>query len=95
MEVGQPHLSLRMPGETDLRSRPTTASGAVIRGVLVKRQWIIGPSAPSEPAAPDILPPRAPPTSLSYKRHFTLTGLDTQCRSISISLFCSLRVGLV
>jgi hypothetical protein len=77
------------------QNRPTTASGAVIRGVQGERWWIIGSAAPPDLAAPDILSPRAPQTLVAYKRHLTLAGLDTQCRSISISLFCSLRVRLV
>jgi hypothetical protein len=84
--VCQLHLSIRVPGKTGPRSRPTTASGAGIRSAQVERRWIIGSSAPG------ILPPRAPPTLLAY---LTLAVLDTQRRSISIYLFSLLRVRLV
>jgi hypothetical protein len=100
-EVGRPHLEswpllpTNMLGETDTRYRPTTASGAVIRGIQRERRWITGPAAPPDPDAPVILGPRAQPTYLTYQRHFTLARLDTQRWSIFISLFCSLRVGLV
>jgi hypothetical protein len=82
-------------GRNRPRHRPLTASGAVTRGIQGKRWWVTRLAAPLDPSAPVILGPRAQPTSLAYKRHLTLTGLDTQRRSISISLFCSLRVGLV
>jgi hypothetical protein len=42
----------------------------------------------------DIGPMRSP-TSLAYKRHLTLTGMDTQCWSILFPPFCSPRVGLM
>jgi hypothetical protein len=76
-------------------NRPLTTSGAVIRSVQGERWWIIGPVAPLDPAAPMILVPCVQPTSLAYKRHLTLARMDTQRWSISISLFCSLRVRLV
>jgi hypothetical protein len=77
------------------RNRPTTALGAVIRGIQGKRRWITGLAAPPDLAAPMILVPHAQPTFLAYKKHLTLTGLKTQHKSISISIFCSLRLGLV
>jgi hypothetical protein len=52
-------------------------------------------AAPLDLVAPVILGPRAQPTSLAYKRHLTLAGMNTQRWSISFPLFCSLRVGLV
>jgi hypothetical protein len=84
-----------IPAETDPGDRPSTASRVVIRSIQVERRWIIGPAAPPHPAAPVKMGPRAQPTSLAYKRHLTLTGMDTQSRGISFPLFCSLRVGLV
>jgi hypothetical protein len=92
---GQLHLPTVIPGETDPRNRPSTASGAVIRSVQGERPWITGPAAPLDPTAPVILGPCAQPTSLAYKRHLTLTRMDTQHWSISFPLFCSIRVGLV
>jgi hypothetical protein len=49
---GRQHLSIRVLGETDPRNRPTTASGAVIRGIQGEMRWIIGPAAPPDSAAP-------------------------------------------
>jgi hypothetical protein len=49
----------------------------------------------SDTATPRVFLPNAPPTSLAYKRDLTLTEMDTQRRGISVSLYCSLRVGLV
>jgi hypothetical protein len=92
---GQPHLPTAILAKTDARNQPSTASGARIRSVQVKRWWIIGLVAPLDPAAPAILGPHAQPTSLTYKRSLTPTGLSTQRKSISFPLFCSLRVGLV
>jgi hypothetical protein len=76
-------------GETDPWNRPTTASGVVIKGVQGERRHIPGLAAHS------MWPPCAPTTFLVYKSHLPLAGSKTQRRSISISLFCSLRVGLV
>jgi hypothetical protein len=86
---GQLHLSTCVPGETDPRNRPTTTSGAVISGVQGKSRHIPGP------AAPGMWPPCAPSTFVDYKSHLRLAGTETQCRSNSISPFCSLRVGFV
>jgi hypothetical protein len=86
---GRSHLPTAIPTKTDARNRPSTASGARIRSVQVKRRWIIGPATPMK------MVPRAQPTSLTYKRSLTPTGLNTPHRSISFPLFCSLMVGLV
>jgi hypothetical protein len=101
LEVGWPHLDDRphlptaIPAKTDARNRPSTASGARIRSVQVKRQWIIGLATPLDPAAPMKMGPRPQPTSLTYKRSLTPAGSNTPRWSISFPLFCSLRVGLV
>jgi hypothetical protein len=92
---GWPHLPTAIPAQTDASNRPSTASGARIRSIQVKRQWIIGPATPLGPAAPMKMGPHAQPTSLTYKRSLTLAVSNTQRRSISLPLFCSLRVGLV
>jgi hypothetical protein len=43
-------------------------------GIQGERRWIIAPTAPPDPAAPNILAPRAPPTLVAYKSHLTLAG---------------------
>jgi hypothetical protein len=90
---GRLHLSIRVPGETDPRNRPTTASGAVIRGVQGDKRWIIGPAAPPDPAAPDILVPRAPPTLLAYKSHLTLAEIKDTPHELHYCPLLYLRVG--
>jgi hypothetical protein len=92
---GRPHLPTAVLTKTYSSYRPSTASGARIRWVQVKRRWIIGQAAPPHPSAPMKMDPRAQPTSLTYKRSLTPAGLDTQHWSISFPLFCSLRVRLV
>jgi hypothetical protein len=89
LEVGRLHLPTAIPAKTNARNRPSTASGARIRSVLVKTRWIIGSAAPMKMA------PRAQPTSLTYKRSLTPAGSNTHRWSISFPIFCSLRVGLV
>jgi hypothetical protein len=81
--------------KTVARNQPSTASGARIRSVQVKRQWIIGPAAPPHPATPMKMGPHPQPTSLTYKRSLTPAGSHTPRRSITFQLFTSLRVGLV
>jgi hypothetical protein len=93
--VGRPHLPTVIPTKTDTRNRPSTASGARIRGVQVKRRWIIGTAAPLDPAAPMKMGPHTQPTSLTYKRILTPTGSNTPRKSISFLLFSSLRVGRI
>jgi hypothetical protein len=74
LEVGRPHLEVRphlpttVPTKTDWSYRPSTASGARIRSIQVKRRWIIGSVAPPHQAAPTKMGPHAQPTSLTYKR---------------------------
>jgi hypothetical protein len=92
---GWPHLPTAVLTKTDSSYWPSTASGARIRSIQVKRRWIIGLAAPPHPAAPMKMGPQAQPTSLTYKRSLTPAGLNTQRWSISFPLFCSLRVGLV
>jgi hypothetical protein len=92
---GRPHLPTVITCETNPRNRPSTASGAVIRSVQGERWWIIGSAAPLDPTAPVILGPCTQLTSLSYKRHLALTGMETQRWSITFPHFCSLTVGLV
>jgi hypothetical protein len=95
IEVGRTHLPTVVPTKTDSSYRPSTASGARIRSVQVKRQWIIGPAAPPHPAKHMKMGPRAQPTSLTYKRSLTPAGTNIQHWSISFLLFCSHRVGLL
>jgi hypothetical protein len=95
LEVGWPHLPTAILAKTDARNRPSTASGARIRSIQVKRRWIIGPAAPPHSAAPMKMGPRPQPTSLTYKRSLTPAGSHTPRRSISFPLSSSLRVGLV
>jgi hypothetical protein len=90
---GRPHLSIRVPGETDPRNWPPTASGEVIRGVQGEWRWIIGPSAPPDPATHDILTPRTLPTLLAYKSHLTLAGTEDTPQELHISPLLYLRVG--
>jgi hypothetical protein len=100
LEVGQPHLEGRphlptaIPTKTDASNRPTTASGARIKSVQVKRWWITGPVAPLDSAAPMKLGPRTQPSSLTYERSLTPAESNTPRWSISFPLFCSLRAGL-
>jgi hypothetical protein len=81
------------------RNRPKELSLNCLRssdqGIQGEMQWNTRLTAPLDLTAPVMLGPRVQPTSLAYKRHVTLAGLNTQRWSISISLFCSLRVGLV
>jgi hypothetical protein len=92
---GRPHLPTAIPAKTNARNRPSTASGARIRSVQVKRRWIIGPAAPLDRAAPMKMGPHAQPTSLAYKKSLTPAGFNTPRWSISFPRFCSLRIGLV
>jgi hypothetical protein len=87
MKVGRPHLSISVQGETDPRNRPTTASGAVIRGIQGERRWIIGPTAL------DILVPRTPSTLLAYIRHFTLVGTEDTSQELHYCPLLFFRVG--
>jgi hypothetical protein len=101
LEVGRPHLEglphirTTIPAKTDVRKRPSTASGARIRSVQVKRRRIIGLSAPLDPAAPMKMGPHPWPTSFTYKRSLTPAGLNRPRWTISFPLFSSLIVGLV
>jgi hypothetical protein len=89
---GPLHLPTTIPTKTNVRNRPSTASGARIRSVQVKRRWIIGPTAPPHPAVPIIMGQRPQSTSLTYKRSLTPTESNTMRWSISFPLFCSFRV---
>jgi hypothetical protein len=71
------------------RSQPTSTPGVVIRSVQGERRHIPGLAMPRDFA------PCTPLTSLAYKRHLLLARMNTQRTSISIFLFCSLRVGFV
>jgi hypothetical protein len=95
LKVGRPHLPTTIPAKIDVRNQPSTASGARIRSVQVKRGWIIGSATPLDPVRPMKMGPHAQPTSLAYKRSLTPIGSNTQCQSISLPLFSSLRVGLM
>jgi hypothetical protein len=81
IEVGRCHLEGRLhlptvvPTETDSSYRPSTATGARIRSVQVKRR--LGSAAPPHPAAPMKMGPHTQRTSLTYKRSLTPAGTDT------------------
>jgi hypothetical protein len=88
---GRPQVSTAITAKIDARNRPSTASGARIRSIEVKRQWIIGPATPLDPATPVKMGPRAQPTSLTYKRSLTTAGSNTQRWSISFHYFIHLE----
>jgi hypothetical protein len=90
---GRPHLSIRVPGKTDLRNQPTIALGAVIRGIQGERRWIIGPTTPPDPAAPDILAPCTPPIFLAYKSNLTLARTEDTPQELHYCPFLYLGVG--
>jgi hypothetical protein len=93
--VGWPHLPTAVPAKTDSSYRPSTASGARIRSVQVKRRWIIGSVAPPHTTAPIKTVPCAQSTSLTYKRSLTPAGLNTALELlISILLFTYSRISV-